>query len=114
MSTGIIEKVLHPKGVLCTLEKDGKHVQILFLNHSIERISKWNLSIEMVAETLLEPEEVLIGHHGRFIAHKCYGRHMVRAVYEYQNLIPSLVTVYFPHKDRYFEGGDRFEDKILQ
>ncbi len=84
------------------------------MNYSNGVLEHWYRTIKMVAETLLAPEEVLIEHHGRFIAHKCYGRHVVRAVYEYQNLIPSLVTVYFPHKDRYFEGGDRFEDKILQ
>jgi hypothetical protein len=68
----------------------------------------------MVVETLLSPEEVLIGHRGRFIAHRGYGDHVVRAVFEYQNRLPVLITVYFPYKDRYFKGGGIFEDKILK
>jgi len=114
LNTIIIDKVLHQKGVLFTFDKNGKQVQILFLSHAIERMAKWKLTSEMVGETLLEPEEVLIGHHNRFIAHKCYGEHILRAVYEYDNLIPSLITVYFPYKDRYYEGGERFENKILK
>lgn len=110
----IIDKVLHQKGLLFTFDKNGKQVQILFLSHAIERMAKWKVTPEIVGETLLEPEEVLLGHHNRFIAHKCYGERIVRAVYEYDNLIPSLITVYFPYKDRYYEGGERFENKILK
>jgi len=110
----IIDRILHPKGVLFTFDKKGKQVRILFLRHGIDRMAKWKLTPEMVGETLLEPEEVLIGHYNRFIAHKCYGQHILRAVYEYDDLNPSLITVYFPHKDRYYEGGERFENKILK
>ncbi len=69
---------------------------------------------EIVGETLLTLDEVLVGHHNRFIAHRCYGQHILRAIYEYDNLMPSLVTVYFPYKKRYYEGGGQFEDKILE
>ena len=104
----------HAKGVFFIFDKWGKKVRILFLNHAIDRMRRWKLTPEMVGDTLLEPEEVLIGHNKRFIAHKCYGSHILRAVYEYDNLIPSLITVYFPYKERYYEGGERFEDKILK
>ena len=114
MNAIVVDKTTHPKGVLFTFDKNGKQVQILFLTHAMDRIAKWKLTPEMVGETLLEPEEVLIGHNNRFIAHKCYGVHILRAVYEYDNLIPSLITVYFPYKDRYYKGGKRFEDKILK
>ena len=114
MNVNLINKVLHPKGIIFTFEKKNKQVAILFLNHAIERMAKWKLTPEMVGETLLEPEEVLIGHHKRFIAHKCFGDHILRAVYEYDNQMPSLITVYFPYKDRYYEGGERIENKILE
>jgi len=110
----VVNKIPHTKGVFFTFEKWGENIEILFLNHAIDRLTKWKLTPEMVGDTLLEPDEVLIGHHDRFIAHKCYGKHILRAVYEYDNLIPSLITVYFPFKDRYYEGGKRFEDKILK
>ena len=114
MNATIINKILQPKGILFTFEKKGKKIQILFLTHATDRMAKWNLTPEMVGETLLEPEEVLIGHHERFIAHRCYEEHILRAVYEYDNGIPTLITVYFPYKDRYYEGGERFENKILK
>ena len=114
MNVVIIDKVAHQKGILFTFDKNGQQYKMLFLNHAMDRIARWKLSPEMVGEALLEPEEVLMGHHNRFIAHKCYGEHILRAVYEYDNLIPSLVTVYFPYKNRYFEGGNRFENKILK
>jgi len=67
----------------------------------------------MIAETMLLPEETFIGHRMRHIAHKRYDRHLVRAVYEYEEGIPVLVTVYFPYVDRYFKGGGIYEDKIF-
>jgi hypothetical protein len=60
------------------------------------------------------PEEVPVGHRNRHLAHRRYGNHLVRAVYEYHEGLPVLVTVYFPHVDRYFEGGNTYEDKILE
>lgn len=68
----------------------------------------------MAAETLLCPEEVIIGHRNRFIAHRRYNNHILRAVYEYEEEMPVLVTVYFPYSDRYFEGGGNYEDKIFK
>jgi hypothetical protein len=79
----------------------------------LERIKTWNLTQEIVAETLIYPEEVIVGHRNRFIAHKRYGRHLVRALYEYDEETPVLVTVYFPYASRYFEGGSQYEDKIF-
>ena len=55
----------------------------------------WKLQIRDVFEALLYPEEVLVGHHGRYVAHKRCGTHLIRAVYEYESM-PVLVTVYFP------------------
>ncbi|RLG13265.1 hypothetical protein DRN69_05925 [Candidatus Pacearchaeota archaeon] len=80
----------------------------------MERIKKWKLKETMIIETLLFPEEVLVGHNKRFIAHRRYENHTVRAVYEYENNIPVLVTVYFPYKDRYFKGGNIYENKIFK
>jgi hypothetical protein len=69
---------------------------------------------EIVAESLLLPEEVIIGHRNRYIAHRRYDGHLVRAVYEYEGELPVLLTVYFPYANRYFQGGGAYEDKILK
>ncbi len=113
MGVILIRKELHSKGEILTFGKEGEEILVLFLTHAVDRMKKWALSPEQVGQALLEADEVLLGHHGRFIAHKCCGRHIVRAVYQYENLMPVLVTVYFPLKDRYYKGGGKFEDKIL-
>jgi len=71
MNTVIMDRFPHPKGVLFSFDKKGKQVKILFLTHAMDRMTKWKLSPEIVGETLLAPEEVLVGHHNRFIAHRC-------------------------------------------
>ncbi|GLI53489.1 DUF4258 domain-containing protein [Thermodesulfovibrio yellowstonii] len=114
MKIEIIEKTPLSKGTIYKLKIDYKIIEIFFLSHAIERINKWQINEEMVIETLLFPEEVLIGHRGRYIAHKRFGNHVVRAIYEYDEKLPVLITVYFPYIDRYFKGGDIYEDKILK
>ncbi len=110
----IVKKEEHHKGIIYTFAVDDELFRILFLYHALERIKKWHLSEENVGETLLFPEEVLIGHNNRYIAHRRYGEHMIRAVYEYENDLPIVVTVYFPKAERYFQGGNKYEDKILK
>lgn len=109
-----LEKRTHPRGEIHVFEAAGRRVEVLFLFHSIGRATVWGLSLGKVAETLLFPEEVVRGHRNRFIAHRRYGEHLVRAVYEYAEGRPAVVTVYFPYTKRYFEGGGRFEDQILR
>lgn len=110
----IIDRQPHIRGQILTVATSGSSCHILFLFHAAERMRKWCISEEMVIETLLFPEEVVSGHNGRYIAHRRYGEHVVRAVYDYEVELPVLVTVYFPYADRYFNGGGIYEDKIFQ
>ncbi len=114
MTIEIVKKQTHSKGKVYTIRIYEKVIKILFLVHAIERIKKWAIKEEMVAEALLLPDEVIVGHRNRYIAHKRYDNHLVRAVYEYEGELPILVTVYFPYADRYFEGGGIYEDKIFK
>ena len=109
----IITSRREEKGRIYTFRCRDVEIEIFFLNHSIERAKKWRLSIQQIAECLLLPDEVVIGHFDRYIAHKVVGKHVIRVVYEYVETLPALVTVYFPHADRYFQGGLTYEDKIL-
>ena len=109
----IVKKIHQEKGVVHTIQVDDKTVDVLFLHHAIERMKKWKISEDTVAETLAIPEEVLSGHKGRYIAHRRYGNHIVRAIYEYEGKLPVLVTVYFPYAKRYFQQGGKYEDKIF-
>lgn len=115
MEIEIINKEIKDRGVIYTVKVNDKIINILYLFHSIERIKKWGITDKMLAETLIFPEEVFIGHRNRYIAHRRYNNHVVRAIYEYgEDNIPILVTVYFPYVERYFKGGGIFEDKILR
>jgi len=114
MKTSILEIEEHDKGKLFTLSVGrDKKIRILFLFHALERMLKWQLTPDIVAETMLLPEEIVRGHRNRYIAHKRYEKHLVRAVYEYEREMPVLITVYFPYVDRYFMGGGIYEDKIF-
>ena len=114
MKIEIIERQIHEKGEIYTVKVGKETIKILFLFHAIDRIKKWELKEAMVLETMIFPEEVIIGHRDRYIAHKRYGNHLVRAVYEYEDEIPVLITVYFPYINRYLEGDGVYEDKIFK
>lgn len=114
MNIKITKRQKHIKGEILIIEIQDRAVEILFLFHASERIKKWGINEEMVVETLLMPEEVMVGHGNRHIAHRRYGNHLVRAVYEYENDLPVLLTVYFPYIERYFKGGSAYEDKIFK
>ena len=106
-----IKKVAN--GILFSVLISKKEVQLLFTYHAIQRIKEWRMKREDAINTLLFPDEVIVGHGDRYIAQKIYGKHIVRCIYEYKNNIPVIITVYFPYKERYFEGGGRYADKIF-
>ncbi len=113
MTFNIIDRKSHQKGEILIISVQEKVVRILFLSHAIERMEKWQIKADLVIETLLFPEEVFAGHRGRFVAHRRFNDHVIRAIYDYEGLLPVLVTVYFPRKERYFKGGGIYEDKIF-
>jgi len=63
-----------------------------------------------VLGAILYPEEVLTGHKGRFISHRRKEKHLIRVVYEYEEMLPVVITVYYPYKERYFRGDKSFAD----
>lgn len=103
----------HSRGKAYQIMADGREISILLTFHALERMQKWALTDRGVLEAILSPEEVLRGHRQRFIAHRRSGEHVLRIVYEYEETMPVIVTVYFPFSGRYFEGGTRYEDQIL-
>ena len=103
----------HSRGKVYELQVDGKDVSVLLTHHVLRRRAQWRLTDDLVVRAMLFPEEVLIGHHGRFIAHLRRGEHLVRVIYEYEVKLPVAVTVYSPSVKRYFQGGGTYEDRIL-
>lgn len=107
------EEIFTLNGVIYTIVVDGREVQTRLSHHCLERIKRWELNVEKVIETLLFPEEVVTGHGNRFIAHLRVDEHIIRAVYEYENSLPVVITIYYPYSSRYFQGGGHYADNIL-
>ncbi|WP_456396476.1 DUF4258 domain-containing protein [Thermococcus sp.] len=103
----------HSHGKIYTVLTEGKECKILLSHHAAQRASLWKIDIAQVLEALLHPREVITGHHGRFIAHLPLNGHLIRVVYEYDDGIPIVITVYRPRKERYYRGGGIYEDRVL-
>jgi hypothetical protein len=103
----------HARGSIYKIFAKGRTLSILLTFHTLERIVIWRLTEQAVLRTLLFPEEVLKGHRDRFIAQRRAGRHIVRAVYEYEGDMPVVITVYHPLAKRYFQGGGTYENRVL-
>ncbi len=67
---------------------EGKECQVLVTHHALGRIGRWGLEVESVIKALLKPNEVVTGHHSRFIAHRPTNEHLIRIIYEYDEGIP--------------------------
>lgn len=103
----------HSKGLIYQVAVAGQKISVVITRHASGRIALWECTEDQTLETLLFPEEVLTGHRDRFIAHRKYGEHVLRVVYEYEDRCPLIVTVYFPYAKRYFQGGGHYADQIL-
>ncbi len=75
------------RGRVYSLKVGEREIRILLTFHAVDRARAWNLKDEHVLSAILYPEEVLIGHGDRFIAHKRRGRHLIRVVYEYDKIL---------------------------
>ena len=103
----------HPRGKVYEIQASGRNVPVLLTHHVLNRLKRWGLTDDLVVRTMLFAEEVLVGHHGRFVAHLRQGKHLIRVIYEYEGTLPVAVTVYSPSTQRYFQGGGEYEDHIL-
>jgi hypothetical protein len=113
MPVHIAATMAHGRGQLYQVMAAGKIVSILLTFHALERTVQWRLTIAGVLQTILFPEEVLHGHRRRFIAHRRVQAHVVRVIYEYEERMPVVITVYSPSAKRYFQGNGVYEDHIL-
>ena len=110
----IIEIEEKERGKVYHIRINKKNIRIMITWHAIDRSKMWELDMERVIDALMCPEEVVIGHRSRYIAHKREDEHLVRAVYEYdKDGNPVVITVYFPYAERYYKGGGTYADKIF-
>lgn len=109
----IISKSIQKDGVSFDIQVKENTLKVVLSTHALQRIKCWKLEELEILNALIFAEEVVIGHGNRFIAHKPRNKHIIRIIYEYQNDIPKVITVYVPSKARYFQGGGKYADKIL-
>ena len=109
----IVAREEHPRGLLIRLSAAKHTVLVVLTVHASERMREWQISEERVMRALLYPAEVLKGHRRRFIAHRVYGRRVLRVIYQYDGTTPTVITLYNPTAKRYFQGGGTYEDQIL-
>jgi len=101
-----------PRGKIIILKVGDVEVTVLLTNHLLDAAKEYSLEVEEVLNAVLFPDEVIRGHSRRFVAHKLLNDYLIRVVYEYENGIPVVITLYIARKERYFRGGI-YEDKIL-
>lgn len=86
-------------------ENDDERIKpIRFTEHAESRMLRYGISEEDVVECIMKPDEVLSGYRGRKIAHEYMDRHMLRVVYEEDDLI-TVITVYLAKRERYGRRG---------
>ncbi len=113
MDIKIISEELVQKGKLITVKVGEEIKKILFTFHLLDSLKEYKFQTKDVLNFILRPDEVVIGHGGRFIAHKALNGYIVRIVYEYEGDLPVVITLYVANKGRYWKGGGTYADKIL-
>lgn len=68
--------------------------------HASSRAIKYGISRNEIIECLSSPDEVVEGYKGRKIAHKFKNNHLLRVIYEEDDVI-TVVTVYLARRKRY-------------
>ena len=76
-------------------------VRVVFTMHARARLIRYGIREEEVLDALLDPDEVVPGHSGRFVAHKYKGVYVLRVVYEQLGDALVVVTVYRARRERY-------------
>ena len=56
----------HARGRVFEARAGQRSTTLLFTSHALDRCARWGLPVRKVLRTLLFPEEVLLGHRGRF------------------------------------------------
>ena len=80
-------------------------MNIIIPDYAKGRIKRYNLTEDLVKETLRNPDEIVKGYEGRLIAHKLLNEHVLRVVYLKVKDSARVVTVYPAKKERYFKKG---------
>ena len=112
MSIKITSKKYISRGKIIEIEVKNVRITLLLTWHLLDALRDYDFKVEDVLEIVIFPDEVVRGHNKRFVAHKLLNDYIVRAVYEYENELPVIITLYIAKRKRYFRGGI-YEDKIL-
>ena len=77
-------------------------MNIIIPDYAKGRIKRYNLTEDLIKDTLRNPDEMVKGYEGRLIAHKLLNEHVLRVVYLKVKDDLKVITVYPAKKERYF------------
>jgi len=75
--------------------------EIIISDHAKERAKTYNLTEKIIIEAIKNPDEIIKGYAGTFIAHKSLNEHLLRVVYVEEKDKAKIITVYPAKKERY-------------
>lgn len=76
-------------------------MDVQLTKHALERMVRYRVPAKLVFETLRTPDSTVDGHSGRLIAQKVLNGYILRVVYEVEEGLRTVVTVYKARRDRY-------------
>lgn len=76
-------------------------MKIDITNHAIERMQKYDVSEELVKDTVNNPDSIADGYAGRKVYQKKLNSYIVRVVVEENEGIKRVITVYKARSGRY-------------
>ncbi|MFQ6077241.1 MAG: hypothetical protein ACE5Z5_14100 [Candidatus Bathyarchaeia archaeon] len=93
----VVEVKDTPNGKRYTVRIGRKSLALILTWHALESFEDYGFKPESVLDCLIEPEEVVVGHGGRFIAHKRVlpDEYLLRVVYERQGELVVIITLYY-------------------
>ncbi len=78
-------------------------MEIIILNHARLRMEQYDVTEAMVQEAIRNPDSLVLSYGNRRIAQKRVGRQLLRVVYEKEDRISIVITVYKARRERYEE-----------
>ncbi len=76
-------------------------MEIYISNHARERMDKYKIQENVVKTTLEKPDRIDIGQFGRMVAQKALNGYTLRVIYEENNSLKTVITVYRAKSGRY-------------
>ncbi|MBS3062169.1 MAG: DUF4258 domain-containing protein [Candidatus Diapherotrites archaeon] len=76
-------------------------MEVVFTNHALERMKKYDFPSTLVLESLENPDRIELSNNKRKIAQKRLNGYVLRVIYEENRNLYTIITVYRAKRERY-------------